>query len=227
MSSEEAANAMRDHLDRLRRVPCLRNATLFAAVEGNYGAQTAVAVSRVFREYRPYSIFADNAGNGRGSKRRRTGNSLRDGGRSSARGADARLYVTTKEEDKDRQVNIVRSALNNTTAHKGIHVLEDMAVTDDSLTTEMGTLGMNEPMPYGARRTKHMLKKFCDQLSQYRRVTKLARVGNEAWQADKSKWSGKGGGNNDDLAMAFLIAMQRMTTMQNASRYELEGMLTN
>ena len=225
MDSIDQANAVRRHLNRLRRLPCFKSTTLMAAVEGNYGAPTAVTISRAFREYRPYSIFADNGpGSLRSNKAKRAKHSLRDGGRGTGHGADARLYVNTHKEDKDRHVVIVRDVLRR---HGGLGILEDMAVTNESLTQELGTLGVNQPMPSGIGRTRPMVKKLCNQLKQYRRVTRLAKSGQEEWQEDKSKWSGKGGGQNDDLAMAFFIAMAHAMLITNSTAYDLQGMLTS
>lgn len=220
MDANDQAAVLREHLHRLRQIPCLKNSTFIGAVEGNYGAPTAVVLSRVFREFRPYSICVDNSRGGSGSsssKRKRTTRTLNGQGQAAT---DARLYVWTHEEDKDRQVVITRNLLRKP---GGLGFLRNLAICSRSLPH---VLGQPEPCA-GPQRTAPMVKELCDQLSRYRRVTKMARFGQEAWQKDKSKWTGKGGGFNDDLAMAFFIAVSRATTIANSTQFVLEGMLTS
>ena len=174
-------------------------------VEGNNPAPTAVAISALFREFRPnYAIMVDSGHGTSGHKaiaRAKQGD-LRFG-KSGSGHVDARLYISTREQDKSRQVTLIQKLLSR---KNGIRVLDDLVCSDESL--ERGNLiPVGDPMPHGYARTHLMLNKTIEQLLNYQRVTRLPSVITESWIDAKSKWSGKVGGMQDDLAMVVCIGI--------------------
>lgn len=211
-------DAFRAHLNALRKIRAFRNSVLFVAVEGNNPQPTAVDLARVAQEFPPYAIIGDNKNVGKPKHRKKKTTSsfpVLD----SKDVKHARPFVITSESSKSRQVDIANELLentNNTTKTPNLTISKDAVVTNASLDNDKVDIMRSEP--YGIDRTKCMVQILCNQLAQYRLMSRNTTLETEGWTTTRRKWSGKGNGQNDDLLMAFLICVLYATIITNTRR---------